>query len=261
MNKKLLVGFMVMMSAMATQAAERFPIRFGGEQMQGSNTIMLRQELRREHGIRAADYELKKVILVAKTQAGRGTALLSVGGRNTYDQTVAGTPRDFRSDDPRTFEEIEFFNPRRDGSSEGEWQIHLQGNFKIKRVVLVLEEKRRRPGPGPRPNPGQMTFQSFGEQRFDKVIEDVETYTVHKRDVQALKIIAKSNSVSVSTVRVRYANGEVEDAYELEGFLSEGSSRTMFIGHRGRTVESVTIKGSSGLFGSRGKIELLVGSR
>lgn len=260
MKKQMLVGFMVMMAAFATQAAERFPIRFGGEQMRGSNTIMLRQELRRTHGVRAADYRLEKVVLVAKTKAGRGSAYLSVGGRETYDQTIDGRPRDFHTEDRYTYDRYEFYNPQRRGS-DGAWQLHLQGNFKIKRVVVFMERKRVRPNPRPTPRPGRMVFTTFGEQRFDKMIEDVERYSVHKRGVTALRITAKKNGVSVSTVRVRYRNGEVDNAYELEGYLSEGDSRTMYLSPRGRTVESVTITGSSGLFGSRGKIELEAASR
>lgn len=93
--------------------------------------------------------ELKKVILVAETRAGRGTAELVINGHSETFPERVGTQ----------IENVDL-KPRSSGLIIGRdintLQIHLKGQFYVERVIAVLEEPYVRPGPGPGPIPGQV---------------------------------------------------------------------------------------------------------
>lgn len=106
--------------------------------LSGKEVIHLKTELRRQTGKRAANFHLKKVIVLAKSRGGRGVVALRHGGNESYEKLVPGVPRDFDRDRPYTFSEIEFdvSNPRQ----EGVWQLVLRGNIKVRSVTLIMRE-------------------------------------------------------------------------------------------------------------------------
>lgn len=114
---------------------ERLELPLNDIEYRGDNIIYLKALLNQRYpGLRLADADLISVRLVAKTRAGRGQAELEVDGRTSDRVTVPGNPREFDIDLPRTFSRVDLDNGRR---SEGTWQIHLHGNFKVRRVVVV----------------------------------------------------------------------------------------------------------------------------
>ncbi len=95
--------------------------------------------------------DLIEVVLVAKSQRGRGRATLVVG-KSQDDYRVDGNPRDFRSRDSRTFDRL--FMQNYSSNSNGIWQVHFQGNLIVRRLIIHMQTERnqydddyRRPEP------------------------------------------------------------------------------------------------------------------
>lgn len=121
----------------------RFEIPFHGELFKGQNTIFLKRELKNQFPrLNLKNWDLKRVVLVAKSKRGQGQAYLQVGGFDSRIEFVDGNRFDF--DNRGNFHRIPFEAPRRDN---GKWQIHLQGRIKVKKVVVVA---RRDQAPAPR---------------------------------------------------------------------------------------------------------------
>ena len=122
----------------------RLQIPMYGEHMRGQNTIFLKQQIKDLYPrINLRTSQLKKVILVAKSKHGNGTVALKVGHNTGRDFVVDGAAYDFHY--PGNFSRVPI---RNHFGSRGVWQLKLQGNFKIKKVVVVLDTQRR-----PRPIP------------------------------------------------------------------------------------------------------------
>lgn len=119
----------------------RVRLDFFGEQFRGENTIRLKQELRRERpNLRLRNFNVKKVILNAKSKQGRGRGTLLVGGDRSLPQMIGGYPANFQSNRPNTFQRV-VINNRAYGDSEGVWQVQLKGNIKVDSIIVVLERK------------------------------------------------------------------------------------------------------------------------
>ncbi len=108
-----------------------------------SSTLFLKKALLEQYpGINISDYRLQRVVVVAKSKLGRGNVQLRVGPEVTDGYRVAGDPRGFFSDHPRSFDRVRINNPF--GDSWGPWQLLLNGNFKVRKVVLIVEERHPR---------------------------------------------------------------------------------------------------------------------
>lgn len=121
---------------------ERFVLDFGDSHFRGNPTLFLKRELLNQYPrINIADYRLRRVVLVAKTKVGHGSAQLRVGPEVSPHYRVDGAPRDFHSYHPRSFDRVRIRNPFHD--SWGPWQLFLKGNFKVRKIVLVVEKRYR----------------------------------------------------------------------------------------------------------------------
>lgn len=149
MRKILSVVTLVLLSQSAF--AERFVLRVGDLEYQGSNVIRIKEMLRQQYNIVPQDYELTGVSVLSKTRHGRGTAALKVGQWVSNPQRIYGTPEYFDSRDPRTFYETYFYNDNL--YEQGVWQLVLEGNHKVRRIVVDAHLRRGPPGPGPGPGP------------------------------------------------------------------------------------------------------------
>ncbi len=141
----LLLLLTVLMTAMAS--GERYVLDFNDSHIRGyrgdAATIYLKKSLKAQYPwLQISDLELKKVVLVAKSKRGHGGAELRVGKWTTDTYEVGGEPWLFQDDRRYTYDKIRFRNPSRDSS--GPWQIKLRGNFKVKKVVVVVKERRHR---------------------------------------------------------------------------------------------------------------------
>ena len=119
----------------------RFELDFNQHRVfRGENTIGLRRMLRDQYGINSKRFNLKKVVLVAKSARGRGLAYLTVGYFSSFEETINGNRYDF--DSRGGFDRVRFRSPKR--NSRGPWQLHLRGKIKIKKIILKLERRNRR---------------------------------------------------------------------------------------------------------------------
>jgi len=158
-------AFALLFSALtlARPVEKKFVLHFDGQQFRQQGKIFLKQELQRQHGIRVSNFRLNRVKLVAKSRNGNGKAKLVVGQDQTQMKYINGSRRDFRYNGNDSWDKVNFRNPSY--NSRGNWQIHLRGNIKVKRVVVFLERKRG-PGPRPYPRPRPMPEPFYGKACF-----------------------------------------------------------------------------------------------
>jgi hypothetical protein len=124
---------------------ERLVIDFGDSHYRGyiGNPVKLhlKRALRDQYpGLNIKNLNLRKVVLIGKTRVGMGRAQLRVGSEVTDMYRVSGHPRDFHYDNRRTFDRVRFRNPSY--GSRGPWQLYLRGDFKVRKVVLIVENER-----------------------------------------------------------------------------------------------------------------------
>lgn len=143
----LAFSFLLFFPLQAMADEERLVLDFGDSHVRSSrgyaSTLYLKKALSEQYPwINVSDYRLRKVVVVAKTKMGRGDVQLRVGPELTGHYRVAGSPRNFHDNDRRSFDRVRIHNPFKD--SWGPWQLLLNGNFKVRKVVLVVEERRGR---------------------------------------------------------------------------------------------------------------------
>jgi hypothetical protein len=148
-SKIVLIGlFLLLLFPLQAMAGEdRLVLDFADSHIcstQGyASTLYLKKALLEQYpGINISDYRLREVVVVAKTKVGRGDVQLRVGPEVTGRYRVAGSPGGFHSNHPRSFDRVGIHNPFDD--SWGPWQLLLNGNFKVRKVVLVVEERHPR---------------------------------------------------------------------------------------------------------------------
>ncbi len=124
-------------------AGTRLVIDYDQLHVRGRNMVLpLRRHIReRFPDIDLGDYDLARVKLVAKSRKGRGRGRLLVGSWDSHGQRIGGQPRDFHKKGRSTYDKMVFHNEA--DSSRGRWQLRLDGNIKIKRVVVKLRKKPR----------------------------------------------------------------------------------------------------------------------
>jgi hypothetical protein len=124
------------------QQQKRFELDFYGQVFQQQSKIFLKQEIKKiRPNFNPSKWDLKRVVLVAKSAAGFGQAYLQTGRDQSRVETVDGNRPDFRSNG--NYHRVVFPAP---GQDQGNWQIHMQGRIKVKKVNLILVKKQpRRP--------------------------------------------------------------------------------------------------------------------
>jgi hypothetical protein len=102
-------------------------------------TLLLKHELRRQYPrLKVKNFKLRKVVLVAKSKWGHGTAQLLVGNNASHPERINGFPAQYHDNRGYSFDRVPFHNPSR--ASDGRWQIALQGNLVVRKVILVLDD-------------------------------------------------------------------------------------------------------------------------
>lgn len=116
---------------------ERVRIPYNDQLFAGNNTLFLKRELQ-QMGYDVRGAELSRVVLVAKSRAGRGQATLVAGRKFASTKVVeqAQGGLDFQSDRPVSYNRIRW-NPNVD--VRGAWQIELNGRIKVKAVIVEFK--------------------------------------------------------------------------------------------------------------------------
>jgi len=126
----LFLFFLLPLPAMAER--QRIVLDFTDSHMQSRRgeqaAIFLKKELIRQYpGINVSDLLLHKVILTGTSEKGKGLAQLRVGPNSSGVYQVG--------------RQMELANPFR--QSWGPWQLLLNGDVKIRKVVLEVENRSR----------------------------------------------------------------------------------------------------------------------
>jgi|GEM_PF-3123098 len=116
---------------------------------QGEDTVALKALLQQAYGqIDFRNLDLKKVIVQAKSRAGQGQIALLTGQELSYSQTISGNRFEYER---RGVGFNRYVFDSRGPEPRGVWQLKLQGNIKISRIVVVVSEAYSRPIPQPAP--------------------------------------------------------------------------------------------------------------
>jgi hypothetical protein len=284
----------VIVSGISAQAVAQYnpgqsaEIIYSGLETQGQKTLFLRQDLRNQAPyFNQQDFEIERVVLIAKSEHGRGEAQLEIGGRAMDRKVIAGHPSQFYNRDPRTFAYIELGNFGR--TSEGAWQIQLNGHLMIDRVVLIGSSRNYRPeppgrGPGPgRPDhPGRgpgygpghpdrppappmrprIEYYEGGSERVLKLIETTKEFRTRHFDEQVftVRVMGTKERVRILRALAELHDGQVIDLPELRTVVREGQEAGAIL--NGLYVRKVIITAvSDNLSGSRGEYRLDFGVR
>lgn len=127
-------------------ASEKFVLDFNNSYYHGRNrettTLFLKRTLKQQYPwLRVKNLSLRKAVLIAKSRGGRGRAQLLVGNNASRPERVGGIPSQYHDNRAYSFDRVAFRNPSVD--SDGRWQIDLQGNLVVSRVVLIMDDNRR----------------------------------------------------------------------------------------------------------------------
>jgi hypothetical protein len=225
------------------------------QEFQGREVVQLKRLILEQHPRTAIQQlQLVNVRVQAKSAAGRAQMALNVGGAVSMPQTVAGNIRDFNNWTPRSFHVHDFDAPA-SPNPQGVWQLDLQGNIKIARIIVSVVPHRVTP-------PRRLEVQDFGNFRYHKFLETVEIVRLNDRSVKSIELQALRNSVHIVEVKATLYNGDELFLDELTGFLSRDSKRkTDFHSFNGEEIRSLSIRATSpNPFGSRGELNVKVGS-
>lgn len=226
------------------QGRERVVLEMYDAHYRGRGQIIpLKRTLKNQYpGFRLNQYNLLKVRLVAKSKHGRGSATLLTAHQEQQRGNIDGYPRDFH----RQGNYYRTVLRNQDVGMQGPWQLRLDGNIKVGRIVMVLERKWQRPRPRPRPpRGGQSTY--ICEHRPDPFKTDKKFCQTNKR-ASGIQLEISKTDVDISFVEVTFGNGQTVRLHRLAGGHYEGS-RPMAYFNGMRKVKSIRIGASSpGLF-------------
>ena len=108
----------------------------------GTDTVALKALLRRHYGhLPLESMDLKKVVVLAKSQAGRAQMSLLTGHEMSAAQTISGNPHVYHR---RAVGLQRYIFQSRGREGRGVWQLKIQGNVKIARIMVILGESIRR---------------------------------------------------------------------------------------------------------------------
>ena len=127
-------------------ATQRIVLDFGDSFFRGRNgkgsTLFLKRELKRQYPeIDISRLRLNQVTLVAKSRVGRGNVELRVGPQISDAYRVAGRPQDFDRQNRHTYDRVRINAPTYE--TRGPWQLNLFGTFRVRKVVLEVEQNPR----------------------------------------------------------------------------------------------------------------------
>lgn len=123
------------------QGKQKIELQLYDQQFKQKSAIPLKQLIKQQFpGLPFQSQQLAKVVLVAKSKQGGAQAALQVGQADTRVQIIDGNPFDFQK--PNKYQRYTFKNPAL--QSTGAWKIQLQGNVKVRKVVIVFKAKQQK---------------------------------------------------------------------------------------------------------------------
>ncbi|WP_163337697.1 hypothetical protein [Desulfopila sp. IMCC35008] len=142
----ILVALSFFVPTLASAEAERLILKYKDRHIQSKNhqvqALYLKRELKQRYPqLNLNQYRLVRTVVMAKSKKGKGTIQLRVRNNYSRKHKVHGPPQGFGNSAKFTYDKIEIGNPAH--RSDGPWQLLFTGNFKLRKVLLVVERKDR----------------------------------------------------------------------------------------------------------------------
>lgn len=240
----------------ALQADQRLVLRFNGQEFgqRGQGQIALKRAISRQYPrIRFDQYRLQNVVVFAKSQFGRGQAVLQQNGVNASRAVIPGTPRDYFLNYPETYTRVRLAGLARPGRNPGaRWVLQLQGNVKVLRVVVHLQERR---------GPGRVVFGSYGSVRLQRGRYSNERIQLNVNGVKTIRFTRTQGHIFLDRVTVVFNNGEHRLLTELTGEYraQTANKQASFFAAQGRSIRAIVIEGRPRNSNRAGIIDIQLG--
>lgn len=237
----------------------RININMGDQQYTAGSPdyIGLRDLIRQQRpNLQLNRYRLESVSVLAKSRQGQGQIALLIDNRRVGAENVPGNPGSYDRPGTATYSNIQLRTAA--GDTAGTWRLEVRGNVKIREITAVVREIRGPVGPGPGPGVPSTQVVNVAEDRFDKVIADMNVHNVRVDNVRELRISTVEKPIRIHEMAVTFANGSSQ-RFALNADIVRGRDLRVQIGNR--DVRTIRIIGTSlDLFGSRAhyKIEAVV---
>lgn len=142
----LLVALSFFVPTLASAEAERLILKYKDRHIQSKNhqvqTLYLKRELKQRYPqLNLDQFRLVRTVVMAKSKKGKGTIQLRIKDNYSRKHRVQGTPQGFSKSAKFNYDKVEIGTPTH--RSDGPWQLLFAGNFKLKKVLLVVERKDR----------------------------------------------------------------------------------------------------------------------
>lgn len=115
---------------------QKIVLQYNGQEFRGHNTLFLKKEILMQSNKNITGAKIVAIKIIGKSRRGRGAAILSVSGTQSYAYNLNGNPQDFYSRENYTYDRVRINNPSY--SSHGRWQVIFKGNIRLKKVVVIL---------------------------------------------------------------------------------------------------------------------------
>jgi len=239
----------------ALAVTQKLKIDLNAQHSKGDQTFHLKRMLNGKFGKGIIKgHKLQKVVLQAKSKKGNADANLAIGYSETAPEVIPGTVEQFDSDFSG-FHAITLSAPLRAQQEVAPWKVHLKGNIKIDSIKAVTKLEPSYPYS----KVGALSFKMVNSFKVDKIIGDTKKINVGK-DFKAVQLTAKG-SVSITSVKVKFADGQVVFLDELEGKV-KGPTSFKFNKELAKEVKFLEISAvSTNLFGSRGELQVSIAKK
>lgn len=139
---KLLTGLIASLLAATSFAfTNEVTLDFQDAHIKGENVIFLKKALKDQYpNLDLHNQYLKNIVVIGKSKHGYGQVQMRVKNWVSSPKVVDGNKYDFHKHSDRSFDYVTLRNDRY--YSDGRWQLLTKGNFKIRKVILVMEDDR-----------------------------------------------------------------------------------------------------------------------
>lgn len=254
--KKTLALTLLTTSLLSTSAlalTQHVSLDMAGTKLKGPSTIPLKREMRMQTGIKAKDWKLTKLQIVAKSKKGMGKATVAVNGMKGLSSTVPGTEALFQSE-TEGFSLVNVDTPNLyRGEVAKTMQLKTKGKIKLKNISLTLKKKL----PARLLDIQRLPLTKVASIKASKVVGSSKTIRP-SGVVKGIALTGTKGKVSINKVEIIKANGQKIILDEIKGRLKKGRTKGLIL-PRGLQTGIVKIKvsaTSANLFGSRGKLDI-----
>ena len=230
----------------ASASIEVYNLPIHAQYYAGSTGIVkLRQRLQNRYGLQLNKYKLIKVKVDAKSKFKQGRARLMVNHNEQSRQRVTGGI--YQGQAPASYHR--FFLQNYTPNAGSPWQVHFNGNIKVKRIKVFL--KRR---------PQALVFSPICIRKAELLSAKSKSCHTNTPKVRKIRLVGVKKTVKVKRVTVVFGNGS-SMAIPLTGKLFSGQKKTYTLPSQRRVV-NVIVKAKSGkIFGSRSRYQVQLGHR